>query len=73
MDLHSLLCYYGCVAVRQVNRLCARILNKKNIHTVNCVGSKALDNVVIVLTFTPIILAIYLHVLSRAIVNKDLT
>jgi hypothetical protein len=56
-----------------VNRMCARLLNNKVIHTVKCVGSRVTNDAMIVLMFAPVILTIYLHVLSRAIVNKDLT
>jgi len=54
-----------------MNGLCARLHNK--IHTVKCIGSRVTNDVMIVLMFTPVILTIYLHVLSRAVVDRDLT
>ena len=54
-----------------MNGMCARLHNK--IHTVKCIGSKASNTVITVLTFAPVILTIYLHVLTRAVVDKDLT
>jgi len=56
-----------------MNSLCARLLKKKNIHTVKCIGSRASKTVITVLTFAPVILTIYLHVLTRAVVDRDLT
>ena len=56
-----------------MNRMCARLLNNKIIHTVKCVGSRVSSDVMIVLMFAPVILTIYLHVLRDSIVNKDLT
>jgi len=54
-----------------VNRMCARLLNK--IHTVKCIGSRVSKTVMIVSTCAPVILTIYLHVLSRAVVDRDMT
>ena len=56
-----------------MNRMCARLLNKKIIHTVKCIGSRVADNAIVVLIFAPVILTIYLHVLTRAVVDRDLT
>ena len=56
-----------------MNRMCARLLNKKSIHTVKCIGSRAIDNALIVCMFAPVILTIYLHILTRAVVDRDLT
>jgi len=53
--------------------MCRRLLNKKNIHTVKRIGSRAANTVMVVLTFAPVILTIYLHVLSRAVVDRDMT
>ena len=56
-----------------MNRMCARLLNNKIIHTVKCVGSRVTNDAMIVLMFAPVILTIYLHVLTRAVVDRDLT
>ena len=56
-----------------MNEMCARLLNKKNIHTVKRIGSRAVNTVIVVLTYAPVILTIYLHVLKDAVVNRDLT
>ena len=53
--------------------MCARLLNKKNMHTVKCIGSRVAKGVIVLSAYAPVILTIYLHVLSRAVVNKDLT
>jgi len=54
-----------------VNRMCARLLNK--IHTVKCIGSRVSKTVMIVSAYAPVILTIYLHALSRAVIDRDLT
>ena len=54
-----------------MNGLCARLHNK--IHTVKCIGSKAIDTSLTIMQFAPVILLVYAHVLTRAVVNKDLT
>ena len=54
-----------------MNRMCARLLNK--IHTVKCIGSRVSKTVMIVSAYAPVILTIYLHVLSRAVVDRDMT
>ena len=54
-----------------MNGLCARLHNK--IHTVKCIGSRVSKTVMIVSAYAPVILAIYLHVLSRAVIDRDLT
>ena len=51
----------------------ARLLKKKSIHTVKCIGSRVTDSVIVVLTFVPIVLTIYLHVLKDAVADRDLT
>ncbi len=56
--------------------MCARLkrlLNKKNMYTVKCIGSRAIGYVPTMIFFAPIVLTIYLHVLSRAVVDRDLT
>jgi len=66
-----------------VNGLCARLLNK--IHTVKCISisnsigvsvssiSRVGKGVIVLSAYAPVILTIYLHVLTRAIVNRDMT
>ena len=51
--------------------MCARLHNK--IHTVKCIGSKAIDTGFTIMQFAPVILFVYAHVLSRYTVDKDLT
>lgn len=51
--------------------MCARLHNK--IHTVKCIGSRVIDSAIVIATYAPVILTIYLHVLSRAYVDNDLT
>jgi len=57
--------------LRQREGMCARLLNK--IHTVKCIGSRVSKGVIVLSAHVPVILAIYLHVLSRAVIDRDLT
>ncbi len=64
-----------------MNGLCARLHNK--IHTVKCISnsigisvssiSRVGKGVIVLSAYAPVILTIYLHVLTRAIVNRDMT
>ena len=62
-----------------MNGLCARLHNK--IHTVKCISNSISINsisrvgkgVIVLSAYAPVILTIYLHVLTRAIVNRDMT
>ena len=54
-----------------MNSLCARLLNK--IHTVKCIGSRVSKGVIVLSVYAPVIFAVYLHVLTRAVVDRDMT
>ena len=52
-----------------MNRMCARLLNKKNI--LKRIGSRLTDNAIILLMFVPVTLSIYLYVLADAIADSE--
>ena len=70
-----------------MNGLCARLLNK--IHTVKCINkcisisnsigvsvssiSRVGKGVIVLSAYAPVILTIYLHVIARAVVDRDMT